>query len=97
MTTNSTLDQRETKHKLSEYTTAELVSVLAHAENSRRQLDRFLESITAELARRGEPDERVANPALRGHFGVTRMPSPFLRRRKQSGSALAHARSKWMV
>jgi hypothetical protein len=25
------------------------------------------------------------------------MPSPFLRRRKQSGSALAHALSKWMV
>jgi hypothetical protein len=25
------------------------------------------------------------------------MPPPFLRRRKQSGAALAHARSRWMA
>jgi hypothetical protein len=62
MTTRPTLDRRDMKHQLSEYTTLELASVLAHAENNRRQMDRFVESITAELTRRRNIRERVMNP-----------------------------------
>jgi hypothetical protein len=61
MTIKPTLDRRDMKHQLSEYTTLELASVLAHAENNRRQLDRFVDSIAAELTRRGNGHERVVN------------------------------------
>ena len=62
MSINATLDRSGIKPQLSEYTTSELVSVLAHAEDSRRQMDRFVESITAELTRRRNIRERVMNP-----------------------------------
>ena len=61
MTIKPTLDRRDIEHQLSEYTTLELASVLAHAENNRRQMDRFVENITAELTRRGNTRERVVN------------------------------------
>ena len=61
MTIKSTLDPKDIKHTLSEYTTWELASVLAHAENNRRQMARFVESINAELTRRGNARERVVN------------------------------------
>jgi hypothetical protein len=90
------LDRRGVKRTLSEYTTWDLVSVLAHAEDSRRQMDRFVESITAELTRRGNTRERVVslNPA-RGIAGALRS-SRFSRRRERPKPALANARSKWI-
>lgn len=86
-----------TKHQLGEYTTLELVSVLTHAETSRRQMDRFVESVATELTRRGKTQERVVSLNLVGRVGATHMSSRFSRRRKQSGSALASARSRWIV
>jgi hypothetical protein len=93
---NPSLDRRGIKRTLSEYTTWELVSVLAHAEDSRRQMDRFVESITVELTLRGNTRERVVslNPA-RGIAGVLRS-SRFSRRLERPKPALASARSMWI-
>jgi hypothetical protein len=85
-----------TKHQLGEYTTLELVSVLTHAETSRRQMDRFVESVTTELTRRGKTQESAISLNLGRRVGATHM-SRFSRRRKQPGSALASARSRWIV
>jgi hypothetical protein len=81
---NPSLDWRGIKHTLNRYTTLELVSVLAHAEDSRRQMNRFVESITAELTRRGNTPERVVslNPARR-FAGVLRS-SRFSPRRERA-------------
>ena len=84
------------KHKLGEYTTSELVSVLTHAENNRRQIDRFVEDITAELTRRGKTHDRVVSMNVGRGVGGTPMSSRFSRRRKQPGSALASARGTWI-
>ena len=86
-----------TKHQLGDYTTLELVSVLTHVETSRQQMDRFVESVTAELTRRSKTQERIVSLNLGRRVGAPHMPSRFARRRKQSGSALANARSRWIV
>jgi hypothetical protein len=95
MSINPTLDRRDIEHQLSEYTTLELVSVLAHAENSRRQMDRFVESITAELTRRGNIHERLVslNPATR-IAGALR--SSRFSRWERPKPALAIARNRWI-
>jgi hypothetical protein len=85
------------KHQLGEYTALELISVLSHAETSRQQMDRFVESVTAELTRRGKTQERVISLKLGRRVGATHTSSRFSRRRKQPGSALASARSRWIV
>jgi hypothetical protein len=84
------------KQKLGEYTTSELVSVLTHAENNRRQMDRFVEGITAELTRRGKTQDVVVGLNVGQGVGGTPMSSRFSRRRKQRGSAPAFARSRWI-
>ena len=84
------------KHKLSEYTTLELVSVLTHAENNRRQMDRFVASIATELTRRRKTEDRVVGLNRGRGVGGTPMSSRISRRRKQPGSALASARSRWI-
>jgi hypothetical protein len=96
MTIKPTLDRRDIKHQLSEYTTFELVSVLAHAENSRRQMDHFVESVTAELTRRGNAHEQIlVSLNLARRIGAGRS-SRFSRRREQPKRALASARNIWI-
>ncbi len=64
MSSITTMDRIGTQRELIEYTTLELVSVLAHAESSRRQMDRFVEKVTAELTRRYKVRSRPANIAF---------------------------------
>jgi hypothetical protein len=72
------------RQALTEYTTLELESVLTHAENSRRQMDRFVERVSAELTRRGKIREASARISSR------------LSPRKRHSSVLADARSRWI-
>jgi hypothetical protein len=85
-----------TKHEFNEYTTSELVSVLTHAETSRRQMDRFVESVTAELTRRGTTQDRIVSLNLGRRIGGTQLASRLSRRRKQPGPELASTRSRWI-
>jgi len=96
MSIDSRRDWSGIKHELDEYTTLELVSVLTHAENNRHQMDRFVESITAELTRRGKTRDRVVGLNLGRGVRGTAMSSRFSRRQNQTGSALASARGKWI-
>jgi 23S rRNA pseudoU1915 N3-methylase RlmH len=89
MSINTRRHSSGVKQELGEYTTLELVSVLTHAENSRRQMDRFVESVTAELTRRGKTQERVLSLNLGRRVGGTQIASRFSLRRKQPGPALA--------
>jgi hypothetical protein len=85
MTNITSRDRTGIRQALTEYTTLELVSVLTHAENSRRQMDRFVERVTAELTRRDETRD-----------GLVSTSSRLSRRRRRHGSALADARSRWI-
>jgi hypothetical protein len=95
MSINLSLERGGIKHKLSEYPTLELVSVLTHVEDSRRQIDRFVESITAELTRRGNTREKVLRLNSERRIAGAARSTWFPRRRKQTASALASAR-RWI-
>jgi len=85
MSIDSRRDWSGIKHEFDEYTTLELVSVLTHAENNRRQMDRFVESITAELTRRRKTQDRVVSLNRGRGIAGTPMSSRLSRRRKQTG------------
>jgi hypothetical protein len=56
MTIRTSRDWRGIKHKLSEYSTHELASILNNAEHTRAQLDSFIGNVAAELTlRQGAP------------------------------------------
>jgi hypothetical protein len=76
---------RGIRQELAEYTTVELAAVLAHAQNSRRQMDRFVERITAELSRRDK------NP------GAALSMSRLSRRWKQRSPALPDVWCRWIT
>jgi hypothetical protein len=85
MTNNISAARRGTRQELTEYTTLELVSVLVHAQNSRRQMDRFVERVAAELTQRDKNPE------------VPVSMSRLLRRWKQRSPALPDVRCRWIT
>ena len=52
MTVNVSRDWRGVKHRLGEYSTADLALVLANVEVAREQMSHFAQAVTAELERR---------------------------------------------
>jgi hypothetical protein len=52
MTAKVRRDWRGVKHRLGEYSTADLAVVLANVEVAREQISHFAEAVAAELARR---------------------------------------------
>ncbi len=85
MTNITSRDWTGIRQELTGYTTLELVSVLTHAETSRRQMDSFVERVTAELTRRDKARDGLVSTSSRQS-----------RRRRWRSSALADARSRWI-
>jgi hypothetical protein len=60
MAVRTSRDWRGVKHRLSEYSALELVSVMANARQTRAQLDDFMDKVVAELATRNGPPGATA-------------------------------------